>query len=135
LINHLTHLLMFMLIVLMSINILKIENVLILIMKLIKLLITCIHSILMIFRRLYDYCKFMTSIMNRFFCVASNLIKQSYNDFESVQNTKKRNDRECWTTSLWELFRHQNHEKMHITSLRERFESRVCIWSTINERC
>jgi hypothetical protein len=78
------HSLMFMLIVLMSINVFKIENVLLLIMKSIELLMSCIHFISMIFWRSYDYRKFMTSIMNRFFCVISSLIKQSYNDFESV---------------------------------------------------
>jgi hypothetical protein len=31
--------------------------------------------------------------------------------------------------------RDQNRELMHTTQLRERFELRVCIWSTINERC
>jgi hypothetical protein len=79
---------MFILIVLMSINVFRIENVLLLIMKSIELLMSCIHFILMIFRRLYDCRKFMTSIMNRFFCIVSNLIKQSYNDFESMHNTK-----------------------------------------------
>jgi hypothetical protein len=49
----------------------------------------CIHFILIIFRRLYDYRKLMTSIMNRFFCVVSSLIKQSYNNFGLMANTKK----------------------------------------------
>jgi predicted methyltransferase len=79
---------MFMLIVLMSISVFKIENVLILIMKSIELLISCIHFVFVIFRRLYDCWKCMTFIMRRFFCVVSSLIKQSYNDFESMQKTK-----------------------------------------------
>jgi hypothetical protein len=79
---------MFMLFVLMSINVFKIENVLILIIKLIELLISCIHFIFVIFRRSYHCRKFITFIMKRFFCVVSNLIKQSYNNFKSMQKTK-----------------------------------------------
>jgi NADH:ubiquinone oxidoreductase subunit K len=79
---------MFILIVLMLINVFKIENVLILIMKSIELLILCIYFIFVIFRRLYDCRKLVTFIMKRFFCVMLNLIKQSYNNFVSMQNTK-----------------------------------------------
>jgi hypothetical protein len=79
---------MFILIVLMSISVFKIENVLILIMKSIELLTSCIHFIFVIFRRSYDYQRLMTFIMKRFFCVVSNLIKQSYNDVESMQKTR-----------------------------------------------
>jgi hypothetical protein len=77
-----------MLIVLKSINVFKIENVLLLIMKSIELLMSCIHFTSMIFRRSYDCCKFMTSIMSRFFYVVSSLIRQSYNDFNSMQSMK-----------------------------------------------
>jgi hypothetical protein len=83
-----THSLMFILIVLISINVFKIENALLLIIKSIELLISCIHFISVIFRRSYDCRKFMTFIMKRFFCVVSNFIRQSYNDFESVQSIK-----------------------------------------------
>ncbi len=88
-INRSNHSLMFMLIVLISINVFRIENVLLLIMKSIELLMSCIHFISMIFRRSYNCRKLMTSIINRFFCVVSTLMKQSYNDFESVQNIKR----------------------------------------------
>jgi hypothetical protein len=82
------HSLMFMLIVLISINVFKIENILILIIKLIELLISCIHFIFVIFRRSYDYRRLMTFIMKRFFCVMSSCIKQSYSNFESIQSIK-----------------------------------------------
>jgi hypothetical protein len=87
-INRLIHSLMFILIMLISINVFKIENILLLIIKSIALLILCIHFIFVIFRRLYDCRKFMTFIMKRFFCVVSNFIKQSYSDFELIQNIK-----------------------------------------------
>ncbi len=83
------HSLMFRLIVLMSINVFRIVDVSLLIMKSIELLISCIYFTSMISRRLYDCRRFITSIMSRFFCVVSSLIKQSYNDFESVQNIKE----------------------------------------------
>jgi hypothetical protein len=86
--DHSIHSLMFILIVLILINVFKIEIVLFLIIKLIKLLILCIHYIFVIFRRSYDCRRFMTFIMKRFFCVVSSFIKQSYNDFESIQNIK-----------------------------------------------
>jgi hypothetical protein len=79
---------MFMLIVLKSINVFKIEDALLLIMKSIELLISCIHFIFVIFRRSYDCRRFITFIIKRFFCVVSSLTKQSYNDFESMQNIK-----------------------------------------------
>ncbi len=85
------HSMMFMLIVLMSINVFKIVNVLLLIMKSIELLISCIHLIFVIFRRSYDCRKLMTSIMRRFSWVVSSLTRQSYNDFESVHSTKDTN--------------------------------------------
>jgi hypothetical protein len=83
------HSLIFKLIVLMSINVFKVVHVLLLIMKSIELLTSCIHFFFVIFRRLYDCRRLMTFIMKRFFCVVSNLIKQSYNDFESMQSTKR----------------------------------------------
>jgi hypothetical protein len=83
-----THSLMFILIVLISINVFRIMNVLLLIIESIELLTSCIHFIFVIFRRSYDCRKFMTFIMKRFFCVVSSFIKQSYSDFESVQNIK-----------------------------------------------
>jgi hypothetical protein len=49
----------------------------------------CICFISVIFRRSYNYRKLITSIISRFFCVVSSLIKQSYNDFESMQSTKE----------------------------------------------
>jgi hypothetical protein len=61
------HFEMFKLITFWSINVLKIVNVLLLIMKSIELLISCIHFIFVIFRRLYDCRKLITSIMRRFF--------------------------------------------------------------------
>jgi hypothetical protein len=79
---------MLMLIVLKSINVFKIENALLLIMKSIKWLTSCIHFIFMIFRRSYDCRRFIMFIMKRFFCVVSSLTRQSYNDFESMQNIK-----------------------------------------------
>jgi hypothetical protein len=82
------HSLMFILIVLILINVFKIENALLLIIELIELLISCIHFISVIFRRSYDCWRFTTFIMKRFLCVVSNFIKQSYNDFESIQNIK-----------------------------------------------
>jgi hypothetical protein len=83
--------LMFMLIVLISINVFRIVNALFLIMKSIELLMSCIHFISVIFRRSYDCLKFMTSIMRRFFWVVSSLTRQSYNDLKSVHNTKDTN--------------------------------------------
>ncbi len=82
------HSLMFILIVLISINVFKIENALLLIIESIELLTSCIHFIFVIFRRSYDCRKFMTFIMRRFFCVVSSFIRQSYNDFESVQSIR-----------------------------------------------
>ncbi len=82
------HSLMFILIVLISINVFKIENALILIIESIELLISCIHFISVIFRRSYDCRKLMTFIMRRFFCILSSFIKQSYNDFDSIQSIK-----------------------------------------------
>jgi hypothetical protein len=61
------HSLMFMLIVLISINVFKVVNALLLIMKSIELLMSCIHFIFVISRRSYDCRKLMTSIMRRFF--------------------------------------------------------------------
>ncbi len=134
-VDYLIHILMFMLIVLMSINVFKIENAFFLIMKSIKLLISCIHFIFVIFRRSYDCRKLMTFIMKRFFCVISNFTRQSYNDFESMQILKIRNDRKSQTTLYWKQHRDRNRELMHTIQLREHFELRVCIWRTINERC
>jgi hypothetical protein len=85
------HSLMFMLIVLISINVFRIVNALLLIMKSIELLMSCIHFIFVISRRSYDCRKLMTSIMRRFFWVVSNLTRQSYSDFESVHSTKDMN--------------------------------------------
>jgi hypothetical protein len=82
------HALMFILIVLISINVFKVEDVLLLIIESIELLISCIHFIFVIFRRSYDCRRFMTFIMRRFFCVVSSFIRQSYNDFESIQSIK-----------------------------------------------
>jgi hypothetical protein len=82
------HSLMFILIVLISIKVFKVENALFLIIESIELLISCIHFIFVIFRRSYDCRRFMTFIMKRFFCVVSSFIKQSYSDFESIQNIK-----------------------------------------------
>jgi hypothetical protein len=82
------HSLMFILIVLISINVFKIEDALLLIIKSIELLISCIHFIFVIFRRSYDCRKLMTFIIKRFFCVVSSFIKQSYNDFESIQSIR-----------------------------------------------
>ncbi len=79
---------MFILIVLISINVFKVENALLLIIESIELLISCIHFIFVIFRRSYDCQRFMTFIMRRFFCVVSSFIRQSYNDFELIQNIK-----------------------------------------------
>jgi hypothetical protein len=79
---------MFMLIVLISINVFRIVNALLLIMKSIELLMSCIHFIFVIFRRSYDCRKLMTSIMRRFFWVVSSLTRQSYSDFESVHSTR-----------------------------------------------
>jgi hypothetical protein len=79
---------MFILIVLISINVFKVENALFLIIESIELLISCIYFIFVIFRRSYDCRRLMTFIMKRFFCVVSSFDKQSYNDFESVQNIK-----------------------------------------------
>jgi hypothetical protein len=90
-INRLTHSLMFMLIVLILINVFKIVNALLLIMKSIELLMSCIHFISVIFRRSYDCRKLMTSIMRRFFWVISSLTRQSYNDLKSMHNTKNTN--------------------------------------------
>jgi hypothetical protein len=84
-----TYSLIFKLIVLMLINDFEIVNVLRLIMKSRRLWMSCIHFTSIIFRRSYDWDKLMTSIMNRFFCVVSSLTRQSYNDYESVQNTKR----------------------------------------------
>jgi hypothetical protein len=82
------HSLMFILIVLISINVFKIVNALLLIIKSIELLTSCIHFIFVIFRRSYDCRRLMTFIMKRFFCVVSSFIRQSYNDFESIQNIR-----------------------------------------------
>jgi hypothetical protein len=82
------HSLVFILIVLISINVFKIEDALLLIIESIELLISCIHFIFVISRRLYDYRRLMTFIMKRFFCVVSNFIKQSYSDFESIQSIR-----------------------------------------------
>jgi hypothetical protein len=46
-----------------------------------------------------------------------------------------RDDRESQTTLLWKQHRDRNRELVHTIQLRERFVLRVCIWSTINERC
>jgi hypothetical protein len=86
--KHLIDSLMSMLIVLISINVFEIENALLLIIKSIKLLISCIHFIFVIFRRSYDCRRFIMFIMKRFFCVVSSLTKQSYNDFELMQYIK-----------------------------------------------
>ena len=86
--DRLIHSLVFILIVLISINVFRVENALLLIIESIELLISCIHFIFVIFRRSYDWRRLMTFIMRRFFWVVSNFIKQSYNDFESVQNIK-----------------------------------------------
>jgi hypothetical protein len=90
-IDRLIHSLMFMLIMLISINVFKIVNVLFLIMKLIELLMSCIHLIFVIFRRSYNCRKFMTLIMRRFFCVVSSLTRQSYSDLKSMHKTKDTN--------------------------------------------
>jgi uncharacterized protein (UPF0333 family) len=90
-IDRLTHSLMFMLIVLISINVFKIVNALLLIMKSIELLMSCIHLIFVIFRRSYDCRKLMTSIMRRFFWVVSSLTRQSYSDLKSVHKTRDTN--------------------------------------------
>jgi hypothetical protein len=82
------HSLMFILIVLISINVFKIVNALLLIIESIELLTSCIHFIFVIFRRSYDYRRLMTSIMKRFFWIVSSFIKQSYSDFESVQSIR-----------------------------------------------
>jgi hypothetical protein len=79
---------MFILIVLILINVFKIENALFLIIESIELLISCIHFIFVIFRRSYDCRRFMTFIMRRFFCVVSSFIRQSYSDFESIQSIR-----------------------------------------------
>jgi hypothetical protein len=134
-IDHSIHSLMFILIVLISINVFKIENALLLIIESIELLTSCIHFIFVIFHRLYDCRKLMTFIMKRFFCVVSNFIKQSYNDFDQYKVSEIQNDRKSQITLLWEQHRDRNRELMHTIQLRERFELRVCIWSTINERC
>jgi hypothetical protein len=86
--DHLTHSLVFILIVLISINVFKVVNTLLLIIESIELLTSCIHFIFVIFRRLYDCRRLMTFIMRRFFCVVSSFIKQSYSDFESIQSIK-----------------------------------------------
>jgi hypothetical protein len=90
-INRSTHSLMFMLIVLISINVFRIVNALFLIMKSIELLMSCIHLIFVIFRRSYDCRKFMTLIMKRFFWIVSSLTRQSYNDLKSVHKAKNTN--------------------------------------------
>jgi hypothetical protein len=82
------HSLVFILIMLISINVFRIEDALLLIIKSIELLTSCIHFIFVIFRRSYDCRRLMTFIMKRFFCVVSSFIRQSYNDFESVQSIK-----------------------------------------------
>ncbi len=86
-----THFDVFRLITFWSINVLKIVNALLLIMKSIELLISCIHFTFVISRRLYDCRKLMTSIMKRFFWVVSSRTRQSYKDFESMQNINEMN--------------------------------------------
>jgi NADH:ubiquinone oxidoreductase subunit K len=90
-INRSIHSLMFMLIVLILISVFKIVNALLLIMKSIELLMSCIHLIFVIFRRSYDYRKLMTLIMKRFFWIVSNLTRQSYNDLKSMHEMKDTN--------------------------------------------
>jgi hypothetical protein len=86
-----THFEMFRLITFWSINVLKVVNVLLLIMKSIELLTSCIHFTFVISRRSYDCRKLMTSIMRRFFWVVSSRTRQSYKDFESMQSTSEMN--------------------------------------------
>jgi K+-sensing histidine kinase KdpD len=90
-INRSIHSLMFMLIVLISINVFKVVNALLLIMKSIELLMLCIHFIFVIFRRSYDCRKFMTLIMRHFFWIVSSLTRQSYSDLKSMHKTKDTN--------------------------------------------
>ena len=58
-------------------------------MKSIELLSSLIYLIFVIFRHLYDCCKFITSIINCFFYVVLNFTKQLYSDLKSMQKMKK----------------------------------------------
>ncbi len=129
-----THSLMFKLIVLMSINVFKIVDILLLIMNLIELLISRIYFTSIIFRRLYTCRELIISIMNYFFCVVSSLIKQSYNDFESVQNTNEMRRSRMLNNVALKLLRDSNYKRRRTISLRKRFEFRVCIWLTNNKQ-
>ncbi len=134
-INHLIHSLIFILIVLISINVFKFENVLFLIIKSIELLISCIYFIFVIFHRLYNCRKFITFIMKHFFCVMSSFLKNRTAISSQYKISKIRNDRESQIILLWKQNRDRNRELIHTIQLRERFELRFCIWLTINKRC
>ncbi len=82
---------MFRLITFWSINVLRMMNALLLIMKSIELLISCIHFTFVISRRFYDCRKLTTSIMKRFFWIVSSRTRQSYKDFESMHKTNEMN--------------------------------------------
>jgi hypothetical protein len=86
-----THFEMFRLITFWSINVLRIVKALLLIMKSVELLISCIHLTFVISRRSYDCRRLMTSIMKRFFWVVSSRTRQSYKDFESMHKTSEMN--------------------------------------------
>ncbi len=94
---------MFRLMTFWSINVLRIVKVLLLIMKSIELLTSCIHFTFVIFRRSYNYRKLMTSIMKRFFWVVSSRTRQSYKDFESIQNTKRMNISKMFETISFKI--------------------------------
>ena len=84
-----THLIALRLILLLLIKIFKIDDAFVFVIELIGLLFLSIHLISIISRFLYDWQKFMTSIINHFLYVVFNFTKYSYKNLKSVQITNE----------------------------------------------
>ena len=123
------------LILFVSISVFRTKMILFLIIISIELLFLSIYLILMISRRLYDWRKFITSIINRFFSKIFNFIKHWYNDLKSVQTINKMLNRNIFLPLFLKSLQSQIYKSIHIIQKLERFKSFVCIWLKINVKC
>jgi hypothetical protein len=98
-----THFDVFRLITFWLINVLRIVNALLLIMKSVELLTSCIHLTFVISRRSYDCRRLITLIMRRFFWVVSSRTRQSYRDFESMHKTSEMNISRMFETIFFRI--------------------------------
>jgi hypothetical protein len=119
---------------LISIIVFNVENDLLFVIELTKLLLSWIHFISMISRLSYDCLRIITFIINRFSIVIFSRTRQLYKNLLSMTSIKKWKCRAFSSKLLSVLNQHQNHESLQKVRSSKRYVWFVCILLRINAK-